>query len=128
MGYRRIDRKWLIIAFLAVTITTLFGIYYFVLRPSPTITGIMWRRSGGIAGLDETLVIESDGSVTLSSNLLGEKAFLISENEWNNLVSLIENSGFNGFEALYESKTGVADFFTYNFTIKRGSSTKRARN
>jgi hypothetical protein len=91
MGYSGIDRKWLIIAFLAVSITTLFGVYYFGLRPRP-ITGIMWRRSGGIAGLDETLEIEPDGSATLSSNLLGEKEFSISENEWNNLLTVIENS------------------------------------
>jgi hypothetical protein len=105
LGYSGIDRKWLIIVFIAVLITTLFGVYYFVLKPRP-ITGIMWLRSGGIAGLDETLEIEPDGSVTLFSNLLGEKEFSLSENEWINLLSVIENSGFTGFETLYESKTG----------------------
>jgi hypothetical protein len=125
LGYSGIDRKWFIIAFIVVSITTLFSVnYYFVSRPRP-ITGIMWLRSGGIAGLEETLEIEPDGSVTFSSNLLGEKEFSLSESDWINLLSVIDNSGFNGFEALYESKTGVADFFTYSLTVNRGSNTKR---
>jgi hypothetical protein len=95
------------------------------LRPSPTITGIIWQRSGGIAGLDETLEIKSDRSVTLSSNLLGEREFSLSESEWHYLLSVIENSGFTGFEAMYESKTGVADFFAYSLSVKRDSSIKR---
>ncbi|MFC1803833.1 carboxypeptidase regulatory-like domain-containing protein [Thermoproteota archaeon] len=125
MGYRGIDRKWMLIALIAVLIAATIGLYYFVLRPTPRITGIMWQRSGGFAGLEETLEIEPDGSVTLSSNLLGEKEFTLSETEWNNLLSVIENSGFTGFEASYKSGSGVADFFTYSLTIERGSSTKR---
>jgi hypothetical protein len=113
------------IAFLAVSIAAISGVYYFVLRPTPTITGIMWQRSGGFAGLDETLEIELDGSVTLYSNLHGEKEFTLSETDWNNLLSVIKNSGFTGFEMSYEPGSGVADFFTYSLAVKRGSSTKR---
>jgi hypothetical protein len=113
------------IAFLAVSIAVISGYYYFVLKPKPTITGILWQRSGGFAGLDETLEIEPDGSVTLYSNLLGEKEFTLSEAEWNKLLSVIENSGFIGFEELYEPGSGVADFFTYSLAVERGSGTKR---
>jgi len=125
LGYRGIDRKWMLIALLVVTIAAFSWFYYFFLRPTPTITGIIWQRSGGFAGLDETLEIEPDGSVTLYSNLLGEKEFTLSETEWNQLLSAIENSGFIGFEASYEPRSGVADFFTYSLTVTRGSSAKR---
>jgi hypothetical protein len=125
MGFREIDRKWLIIAILIVLALTLFGLYYFFLRPPSTITGILWKRTGGIAGLDETLKIESDGALTLSSNLLGDKEFMITDNEWNNLVTLIKNSGFIEFEELFDPKTGVADFFTYSLTIEKGSTIKK---
>jgi len=113
------------IAFLAVSIAVISGYYYFVLKPKPIITGILWQRSGGFAGLDETLEIEPDGSVTLYSYLLGEKEFTLSEAEWNNLLSVIENSGFTGFEELYEPGSGVADFFTYSLAVERASGTKR---
>jgi hypothetical protein len=85
----------------------------------------MWQRSGGFAGIDETLEIEPDGSVTLHSNLLGEKEFTLSETEWNQLLLVIENSGFTGFKTSYEPRSGVADFFTYRLAVTRGSSTKR---
>jgi hypothetical protein len=113
------------IAFIAVSIAVISGFYYFVLRPRPSIIGIMWQRSGGFAGVDETLEIEPDGSVTLSSNLPGVKEFTLSEVEWENLLLVIENSGFNGFEASYASGSGVADFFSYSLAVTRGSSTKR---
>jgi len=113
------------IVLLVVTIAAISWFYFFVLRPTPTITGITWQRSGGFAGLDETLEIEQDGSVTLYSNLLGEKEFTLSTTEWNQLLSVIDNSGFTGFEASYEPRSGVADFFTYSLTVTRGSSTKR---
>lgn len=115
----------MLIVLLAVTIATISWFYYFVLRPIPTITGIIWQRSGGFAGLDETLEIEPDNSVTLYSNLLGEKEFTLSEIEWNQLLSVIENSGFTEFEASYEPRSGVADFFTYSLAVTRGSSTKQ---
>jgi len=125
LGYRGIDRRWMFIVLLVVSIAAISWFYYFVLRPTPTITGITWQRSGGFAGLDETLEMEPDGSVTLSSNLLGAKEFTLSETEWNQLLSVIENSGFTGFEASYEPRSGVADFFTYSLTVTRGSSSKR---
>ena len=125
MGFRGIDRKWMFIALLAVSIAVVFGLYYFFLRPNPTITGVVWQRSGGFAGINETLEIESDGSVTLSSNLLGGNQFILSETEWNQLLSVIENSGFTGFEASYEPRSGVADFFIYSLEVKKGSSTKQ---
>jgi hypothetical protein len=125
LGLRGIDRKWILIALLAVAIAAISWFYYFVLRPTPTITSVMWERSGGFAGIDETLEIEPDGSVTLHSNLLGEKEFTLSETEWNQLLSVIENSGFTGFKTSYEPRSGVADFFTYSLAVTRGSSTKR---
>ncbi len=125
LGYRGINSKWIFIAFIAVSIAVISGLYYFISRSSPTITGIMWQRSGGFAGLDETLEIWPDGSVMLSSNFLGEKEFTLSETEWNHLLSVIKNSGFTGFKASYEPRSGVADFFTYSLTIKRGSGTKQ---
>jgi hypothetical protein len=112
----------LLLAVIVVSITALFSVYYFVLRPNPTITGIVWARTGGFAGLDETLEIESDGSVTLFSDFIGEKEFSLSEDEWEDLVSLISNSGFDEFKEVYGPKAGVADFFTYSLTVNRDSS------
>jgi hypothetical protein len=114
----------MLLALLVVSIVAISGVYYFFFRPSAAITAIVWRRSGGFAGFDETLEVEADGSVILYSNFIGEKGFMLSEAELSQLLSVIEGSGFMGFEALYEPRSGVADFFTYSLAISRGSSTK----
>ena len=68
-------RLWIVLVVVAVAAA---AVYYFsfMVKPAPEITGIVWRRSGGFAGFDETLTIGSEGSAVLSSNYLGDAEFL----------------------------------------------------
>jgi hypothetical protein len=75
-------------------------IYSFTLKPPEEITGVVWRRSGSFAGLEETLAIGSDGSAALSSNFLGEAEFTLTDAEWEELSALIAVSGFMEFDAM----------------------------
>lgn len=125
MGFKGIGRKWVLIASITIIAVATFGFYSLVLWPSSgEITVIVWQRSGGFAGLKETLTIEPDGSMSLSSNLLGEKEFVLSEAELKDLLSLIEDTGFMGFDESYGSRSGVADFFSYSLIVKKNSGSK----
>ena len=125
LGFSGKSRRWVLLAFSVVSITALFSIYYLVTQSNPTIMGIVWTRTGGFAGLNETLEIESDGSVTLFSDFIGEKKFSLSKIEWENMISVIANTGFDGFEVVYEPKAGGTDFFTYSLTVDWDSGMKR---
>ncbi len=69
-------------AYLAVLVVALAGaiLLYnnFLTKPTLEVTGIIWRRSGGFAGLEETLTVEINGSVALTSSFLGDSEFTIS--------------------------------------------------
>jgi hypothetical protein len=95
-----------------------------MIKPSSNITEISWHRTGGFAGLDETLIIKSNRAVSLSSNVQGEKKFTLSKAEWADLTTMIEDSGILEIDETYGPKAGVADFFTYSMQVKTGSKSK----
>jgi hypothetical protein len=113
----------MIIIWVAIAAIAVFA-YSFLWNPPQNITGITWSRSGGFAGIDETLTIGSDGSASLSSNFMGDSEFTLTEAEWEELISLIEDSGFLELEATYGAKAGVADFFSYSLTVDMDSTSK----
>ena len=128
MGFLSGRRMYLALIVVAVTAVL---VYSFVLKPPQetpeVITGIVWERSGGFAGLDEKLTIGSDGSAALSSRFLGEVEFTLAEAEWEELSALIEDSGFMEFDAAYRAKAGVADYFSYSLTVDMDSSSKQVQ-
>ena len=126
MGFASGRRTYMIIIWVAIAAIAVFA-YSFLLNPPQNITGVTWSRSGGFAGLDETLTIGSDGSASLSSNFLGDDEFTLTDAEWEELVTLIEDSGFIELEATYGAKAGVADFFSYSLTVDMGSTSKEVQ-
>jgi len=123
LGFASGRRTYMIIIWVAIAAIAVFA-YSFLWNPPQNITGIAWSRSGGFAGIDETLTIGSDGSASLSSNFLGDSEFTLTEAEWEELVALIEDSGFMELEATYGAKAGVADFFSYSLTVDMDSTSK----
>jgi len=123
LGFASGRRTYMIIIWVAIAAIAVFA-YSFLWNPPQNITGITWSRSGGFAGIDETLTIGPDGSASLSSNFLGDSEFTLTEAEWEELVALIEDSGFMELEATYGAKAGVADFFSYSLTVDMDSTSK----
>jgi len=123
LGFASGRRTYMIIIWVAIAAIAVFA-YSFLWNPPQNITGITWSRSGGFAGIDETLTIGSDGSASLSSNFLGDSEFTLTDAEWEELISLIEDSGFLELEATYGAKAGVADFFSYSLTVDMDSTSK----
>ena len=126
MGFVSGRRMYMFIIWVAIAAVAVFA-YSFLWNPPQNITGVAWSRSGGFAGIDETLTIGSDGSIALSSNLLGDTEFTLTEAEWDELVALIEDSGFMELEATYGAKAGVADFFSYSLTVEMDSTSKQVQ-
>ena len=126
MGFLSGRRMYLALIVVVVAAAAVL-VYSFVLKPPQEITGVVWLRSGGFAGLDETLTIGSDGSVALSSKFLGEAEFTLAEEEWAELGALIEDSGFMEFDATYGAKAGVADYFSYSLTVEMDSTSKQVQ-
>jgi hypothetical protein len=123
MEAKGIDRRWIVL----IIVVLLFAVGYVVyssMKPTQAITGVVWRRSGGFAGLDEDFIIRSDGSASFSSNIQGAREFALSESEWGDLKALIIDSGVLEIYERYGPKAGVADFFTYHLQVERGSESK----
>ncbi len=126
MGFE--SRRGVYLAVIVAAIAASAFVYYnFLVKPAMEVTGIVWRRSGGFAGLEESLTVDPDGSVALTSSFLGEAEFTISASEWEELVALIGDSGFMELEDIYDAKAGVADFFSYSLTVEADPSSKRVQ-
>ncbi len=117
---------YMFIIWVALAVVAVFA-YSFLWNPPQNITGVAWSRSGGFAGIDETLTIGSDGSAALSSRFLGEVEFTLAEEEWEELGALIDDSGFMEFDATYGAKAGVADYFSYRLTVEMDSTSKQVQ-
>lgn len=126
MGFASGRRTYMIIIWVAIAVIAVFA-YSFLWNPPQNITGIAWSRSGGFAGIDETMTIGSDGSTAISSNFLGDSEFTLTDAEWKELVALIEDSGFMELGATYGAKAGVADFFSYSLTVEMDSTSKQVQ-
>ena len=124
MDFNNIDRR-VIVAAILISVVTIAYIYQITLFSSQQtqVTRIVWERSGGFAGLDETLAMEADGSATLSSNLIGVVEFMLSQNEWETLLNIIEEPNFMRLDTSYGPRSGVADFFSYSVEVTTKTKT-----
>jgi hypothetical protein len=116
-----------IIILVIAAIAVVFIYYSFMLKPPHKITGIVWYRSGGFAGLDDTMTIELDGSVALSSRFLGKVEFTLSESEWKAFRDLISASGFMELDSNYKARSDVTDYFSYELTVETDSTSKKVK-
>lgn len=109
-----------IVVFVAVS-----GFYLFqVGTPKVEVTKLTWQRIGGFAGINEELVIKSDGSASYISNFFGEGNVVLTEAEFKDLMSLVDKADFFTLDRLYVVKPGVADYFNYRLTVQTTSDTK----
>jgi hypothetical protein len=83
---------------------------------------VVYSRTGGVAGLDERLRIEPDGTATISYGepVNTEKPFEISAPELERLRTLLDSADFDATPENPE-QTGCADCFVY--TVEYGGKT-----
>lgn len=85
-----------------------------------------YSKSGGIAGIQESVAIDSDGNLALNK---GEqkKAFKLSQQDISDVKDvIIENSFFELEKTVYEPLPNAADFFSYGLDVELGDSSNTA--
>jgi hypothetical protein len=82
-------------------------------RPAATNSPLIeYHRTGGIAGLDERLVINSDGSAQIVQRG-GESSYTLTRAEVDRLIALFSQAGFAKLKKEYLPAGHGADLFDY---------------
>lgn len=81
-----------------------------------------YKKSGGIAGIQESVAIDSDGNLALNKKE-ERQVYKLSQKDLSDLKdAIIENSFFSLEQKAYEPTPGSADFFSYGLDIALGNS------
>jgi hypothetical protein len=76
------------------------------------------RRTGGIAGVNELLAVEPDGSGRYVRGLHGETAFKLTDEQLSRLRALIIGNNFAEVKPEnFDPRQDVADFFSYSLSV-----------
>lgn len=86
--------------------------------PVATNTAVIFKRSGGIAALNEAWTIFTDGRVETNSNIQPE----LSAAEVEQLLSSLESSGFFELEESYLPEDTCCDRYFYEITAVQNST------
>lgn len=113
-------RKWIIvfIAFLLVAAVTAgcLGVRTPpVAKPTPPSIMLDYHRSGGIAGLDDRLVIFDNGAAVFSSRTINRELFL-NQTDLDRITALFSEAQYSLLEENYTSRRDGADFIHYTIT------------
>jgi hypothetical protein len=96
---------------------------------SPLMPGealIVYHRSGGIAGLDETWLIYPDGRVQYQGGLAGQ-AKQLTANQLNRLIEQVRASNFFQLKDSYVPADTCCDRFLYEITVSLDGRVKTVR-
>lgn len=80
-------------------------------------TLVVFRKSGGIAGVDERLTVKRSGSATTTIRGGSRRTFTVSEETLRGLEDALEQADFASLRRSYPDP-GVADAFEYRITYE----------
>ena len=88
-------------------------------EPRPTSVGsaalVIYHKSGGIMGLDETLTVRDDGTLVFHGRGGVSKTIQVPAKQLDKLRALISSPDFGKLQAQYQA--AGADLFTYDITV-----------
>lgn len=84
-----------------------------------------YTKSGGIAGMQQSLKIDEFGNLIATSNAMEERSKLSQGSITKIKDMLIVNGFFDIFPTEYDAAPGNADFFSYSLTVTTGDLTKQ---
>jgi hypothetical protein len=114
--------KWITASILLVIVAILASGCLGVRTPvvpsaAPPAIILDYHRTGGIAGVDDRLVIFDNGEALVQTRAVtGE--FKVNQSELARIQALFEKSGFGTFEGHYTSPYHGADFMRYSITYQ----------
>jgi len=88
-----------------------------VSRPSAPTLFVDYQRTGGIAGLNDRLVIFDNG-VTLVSSRTTSREILLNKSDLEQISALFDAAQFSTLEGNYTSRRGGADFMQYSISYR----------
>lgn len=80
-----------------------------------------YKKSGGIAGIQESIAIDSDGNLALNKKE-ERQVYKLSQKDLSDLKGVIIENSFFELKKAYEPTPGSADFFSYGLDIALGNS------
>jgi hypothetical protein len=88
-----------------------------VSRPAAPTLFVDYERSGGIAGVNDRLVIFDNG-VTLVSSRSTSREIRLNQSDLDQISALFETAQFLSLEGNYTSRRGGADFMQYSISYR----------
>jgi hypothetical protein len=76
-----------------------------------------YHRTGGIAGVDDRLVIFNNGAALIATRSFNH-AFQVNQSEIDRINHIFEQAGFDTLEENYTTPFGGADFMRYSITYQ----------
>jgi len=83
--------------------------------PIPPVVLLDYHRTGGIAGVDDRLVIFDNGAAVISTRAVNRE-MLVNQTELARINRLFEQAEFDTLQGNYTSRHGGADFMRYSIT------------
>lgn len=113
-------RSWIPVFILCTLVTVLAAGCLGEKAPAPEGTAapgvvLNYHRTGGIAGVDDRLVIFDNGFAVLSTKTSSHD-FQVSKAELARILRLFEDANFNSLEGNFTSRHTGADFLQYRIT------------
>jgi hypothetical protein len=96
-----------------------------VSRPIPPAIFVDYQRSGGIAGLDDRLVIFDNGVAVISRKTVS-KEIALNKSDLERITGIFNEAQFSMLQGNYTTRHGTADYFRY--TISYHSKTVNAED
>ncbi len=85
------------------------------------IAKLAWRRTGGFLGLNEELVIRTDGSASYTSDLFGDAELVLDEAE---VEELLDKTSSFTTDIAYSARASAADYFVYSLAVQTASGAR----
>jgi hypothetical protein len=84
-------------------------------RPAPPEVFVDYHRTGGIAGLDDRIVIFDNGVAVISQKTASTEITL-NQSDLKRITGIFEKAQFSMLEGNYSARQGAADFFRYTIS------------
>ena len=115
-----IIRKWIaafiVVLLAAVALSGCLGIKTPpVSRPAPPAVVVDYQRTGGIAGLDERIVIFDNGVAVISQKTASTEITL-NQTDLEQITGIFNEAQFSMLQGNYTARRGAADYFRYTIS------------
>jgi hypothetical protein len=116
MCIRKVIAVCLVLLFTAAVLTGCLGVKSPpVSRPTPPAIFVEYHRTGGIAGLDDRLVVFDNGVAVISGKTISREIFL-NQTDLERITRIFNEAQFSKLQGNFTARPGGADYFRYTIS------------